>query len=209
MTVGRLHVITDTVVQDRFSHTAIARSACDGGADTIQFREKRSNALKLVATAREILKICGDVPLIINDRADVACVVAAGVHLGADDLPVAQARAIGGPDMLIGGSASDLESARRVAAAGADYIGFGHIFPTASKDKTTAAVGPDQLARVCSAVDVPVIAIGGINQDNIASVLEAGAWGVAVIGAVCCADDPAAATRKLRDIIDRYQARTT
>ncbi|MDH3196970.1 MAG: thiamine phosphate synthase [Candidatus Krumholzibacteria bacterium] len=198
--IGRLHVVTDTTVQKRYTHEEIAALAVAGGARDIQLRDKRMHDEELVATARRTLALCADAGavLIVNDRVEVARVARAhGVHLGRADTPIAEARALLGPSVIIGATAGTLTQALEAQAAGADYVGFGHIFPTASKHKSTPPVGLEGLREVCAALRIPVIAIGGITADNAADVLAAGAWGVAVIGAVCAAPDPEAAARAL------------
>jgi thiamine-phosphate pyrophosphorylase len=204
VSVGRLHVITDVVVQSRFTHEELAEMACAGGADVVQLRDKLLARDAFVDIARRVAVICRrhDVALIINDRADIAREVEAnGVHVGRADLSIADARALLGPSALIGASTGTLEEARSAESQSADYVGFGHIFATSSKTKSTPAVGLDALSRVASRVRIPVIAIGGITQANARDVIAAGAWGIAVIGAVCTAHDPRAATERLRAIV--------
>jgi thiamine-phosphate pyrophosphorylase len=199
-TLGRLHVITDTVIQDRYGHVELARLAIAGGADTIQFRDKSLGAREAIEIASAIRDLCRDshVTLIINDRVDIAMAVdAEGVHLGQRDLPIADARSLLGPSKLIGGTAANLDEARQVERDGADYVGFGHIYPTTSKHKPGEPKGAALLRRVCTAVGIPVIGIGGIDVPNLGPVVDAGAWGVAVIGAVCKTPDPAAAAARL------------
>lgn len=201
MTVGRLHVITDVTVQSRFSHEALARFACEGGADVVQLRDKSLSMDEFSLTARRVAAVCREhrVTFIVNDRVDVARTIEAdGAHVGRTDLGVRETRASLGPHAVIGASTGSLEEALEAERAGADYIGFGHIFATSSKAKHTLPVGLEALARVANQVRIPVIAIGGITEANAADVMAAGAWGIAVIGAVCAADDPRAATARLR-----------
>jgi thiamine-phosphate pyrophosphorylase len=198
--VGRLIVITDTLIQSRFSHEQLAELACAGGAEAIQFRDKRLARGEFEATAKRVGEVCRahQVTFIVNDRVVTAHDAGAdGVHLGRDDMSIADARAILGPDKFIGSTAGSLDAALTAQGDGADYVGFGHIFATTSKAKETPPVGLEALANVCQQVTIPVIAIGGINADNVGEVMRAGAWGVAVIGAVCAADDPRAATAEL------------
>ena len=209
--IGRLHVITDEQLQSRYSHAQLAAFAAAGGADLIQFREKRPRTTReLIETARAIQAAIGDAPttLLIDDRVDVAAAVGtamnAAVHLGRDDLPPDIARRILGPDAIIGGTANSLDEAQRVAAQPVDYLGVGPVFGTTSKgDRAAPMLGLDALREIVEAVDKPVIAIGSITADNVASVLETGAHGVAVLSAVVCADDPQAATERIRAEIDR------
>jgi len=129
--------------------------------------------------------------LVVNDRADIATAIGAdGVHLGADDLPVRAVRAIVGPGALIGATCRDVEAARRAEAEGADYLGVGPAFATSTKSGLPEALGPAGVARVAAAVRVPVIAIGGVNVERAVALIEAGAWGVAVCGAVFATADP-------------------
>lgn len=206
--ISRLCVITDTG-RTRFGHAQLARLACSGGAGMIQLRDKELNNNQLVREALLVRDVCWEfgVPLVLNDRVEIASEARAdGVHLGRDDMPLKVARALLGPDAIIGASAGNAEEAREAEAAGASYIGFGHIFATLSKEKATPPVGLKALSDACSAVSVPVIAIGGITAENAADVIRAGAWGVAVISEVCSAADPYAATRRLRDVIDAQVA---
>ena len=203
--IGKFHVITDTVVQDRYGHADLARLAIAGGADTIQLRDKRLSEDDQIVAARETLTVCrsAGVPLIVNDRLNVASESKAdGIHLGRLDTPIEAARRELGPEAIIGGTAESLEEAVSVAAQGADYVGFGHIFPTGTKQKEGPPVGTKMLAEVCAAVDIPVIAIGGITAGNAGAVVEAGAWGIAVIGAVCGAGDPEAAARAIAAAVE-------
>jgi thiamine-phosphate pyrophosphorylase len=199
--IGRLCVITDTAAQERFTHEDLARLALEGGAGTIQLRDKTLSEVEMTEVARRILALCKkhDALLIVNDRIVVARAAEAdGVHLGRTDATVAEARRVLGERAIVGATAGTLEQALAAEAAGADYIGFGHIFATTSKQKPGAPVGLDTLARACAAVRIPVLAIGGVTEVNARSCVEAGAWGVAVIAAVCAAEDPRQAARRIR-----------
>lgn len=205
--VGRLHVLTDTRLQDRYGHEELARLAIEGGADTIQFREKRASTRELIETARALNMICrrARVPLIVNDRIDVALAAdAAGVHLGQSNFPISLARQILGPDRIIGGSAATIEQATEVMWAGVDYVGFGAVFTTASKEDTSAPVGLDRLREVAAALEIPVIAIGGVGLSQVSDVLGTEAHGIAVIRAVSLAQDPREAAAALRQAIDAW-----
>ncbi len=202
--VGRLHVLTDAALQDRFGHEELARLALAGGADTIQFREKRASTREQVRVARALGEACrrAGAALIVNDRVDVALAAdASGVHLGRADFPIALARRLLGPDRIIGGSASSLAEAQEAMRAGADYVGLGAIFPTKSKADASAPLGLAALRAAAGALEIPVIAIGGIGADQVAEVMAAGAHGVAVIQAVALAADPQAATSALMEAI--------
>lgn len=198
--IGRLHVITDTELQDRFSHVELARMAAAGGADIIQFRQKIGSTREMIETARQIKQLCIDhgVTFIVNDRLDVAIASDSdGVHLGQDDFPIPLARDLLGDQKIIGGSAVTLEEARKCLEEGADYVGFGPVYPTTSKADVGPVTGIDLMKEVIDKVPLPLIAIGGVNTDNAPEVIRAGAHGIAVISAVCCQQDPEKATRAL------------
>lgn len=203
--VGRLHVITDFRLQQTFDHKDLAERAIAGGADTIQFRQKHGVVRNQLIAARRVQNVCANagVPLIVDDRLDVALgVEARGLHLGQEDFPVDVARRVLGPEPILGASASTIEQARQAEAMGATYIGFGPIYPTQSKANAGATQGLERLHACCEAVSCPVIAIGGITYRRVAEVLDAGAYGVAVLSAVATAPNPRRATRRLCLAID-------
>lgn len=198
--VGKLHVLTDTVLQSRLLHTDLARMAIKGGADTIQLRQKSGSTRQMIATARKLRGLCQEarVPFIVNDRVDVAIASGAdGVHLGQEDFPIPLARRLMGTDALIGGSAVSLEDAEKCLADGADYIGFGPVYPTSSKPDASSPAGIEMMRDIIQKIPIPIIAIGGIHEYNVAEVLKAGAFGIAVISAVCCHENPELAVRAL------------
>jgi thiamine-phosphate pyrophosphorylase len=204
--VGRLYVLTDYHFQQRFSHADLADLAIRGGADTIQFRQKHGGIRHQLHEAYQTAEVCGDagVPLIIDDRIDVLLAVQAdGVHLGQTDFPISDARRILGPDVIIGATASTLNEARTAYEDGADYLGFGPVFPTYSKANPVPTRGLTALAEVCRAVPIPIIAIAGITPERIPPVLDAGAHGMAIMTYITTAPDPLAATRQCREVIAR------
>ena len=204
--IGRFHVITDEVLQTRFSHAELARLAAEGGADAIQYREKRPLATReLVEAAASVSRdIDGKGAwLVVNDRVDVASVVMADVHLGRDDLDPRAARRLLGSGAVIGGTANGLEEAQRADAAPIDYIGAGPVYGTASKgDRAAPKMGLERLAEIAGAVEKPVIAIGGIQPANVAEVMATGVHGIAVLSAVVCQADPRAAAAEFRAALD-------
>ena len=213
--IPRLQVITDETVQARFGHAELAELAARGGADAVQYREKRPlTTRQLLDVARAMREVCDRerAMLIVDDRADVALSVRApALHLGRNDLDVATARAILGSDAVIGGTANSYEEAARVWQTGVDYIGVGPIYGTRSKMNPAPDMGLETLARICADSPVPVVAIGSITAERIPDVIAAGAHGVAVLSAVVTADDPLAATRRCREALDAavaQQART-
>ncbi|MFO7986945.1 MAG: thiamine phosphate synthase [Desulfatiglandaceae bacterium] len=202
--IGKLHVLTDTVLQIRFSHVQLTEMAIHGGADTIQFRQKTGSSREMIDLARKMRALCADrgAAFIVNDRVDIALACNAhGVHLGQDDFPIPLARKLLGADRIIGGSASTLEEARECVSDGADYVGFGPVYPTSSKDDAGPVRGIEILEQLAAQIPVPVIAIGGIDAGNTPEIMRAGAHGIAVISAVCCKQDPEAAARTLREAL--------
>lgn len=200
----RLIVVTDAGMVaargDGRSVQGVVEAAVEAGARAVQLRMKDAPAREMAAAARALLPVvhaAGGL-LFVNDRADVAAAVGAdGVHLGPRDVPVADIRRVFGDDLLIGFSTDDPTVARAAEAAGADYLGCGAVFGTTSKDVGDEAIGLGRLGEVSAAVEVPVVGIGGVTIERAASVREAGAAGVAVIGAVMASADPAAAVRGL------------
>lgn len=209
--VGRLHVLTDFHFQQRLSHAEIARRAAAGGADTVQFRQKAGTVRDWLAGLRPTVATCraAGVPCLVNDRLDLALAAGAdGVHLGALDLPVSDARSVAdeaGRPLLVGATATTAAAARAAEAAGADYVGFGPVFPTASKKNPARVKGLAGLAEACAAVRIPVVAIAGITPERVGPCLDAGAWGVAVMTAVTTAPDVAAAAAAFREAVERWR----
>lgn len=202
--IGKLCVITDTIIQNRYSHIDIAEMAIKGGADMIQLRDKDMPAGELTEIAKLICKLCRkkNLTFIVNDRADIALLSDAdGVHLGINDLPVGEARKLLGKDKIIGGTAHSLEEAINAQKQGADYIGYGHIYKTYSKYKPERPKGIEGLKIILENIKTPIIAIGGINHDNSRDVISAGCHGIAVINSVVNSDDPEKAVKRLRRIV--------
>lgn len=182
----------------------LAEAAIGGGVDVIQYRDKTATSRAMLEVAGALREICSaaGVPLIVNDRIDVALAVDAdGVHLGQNDLPIVVARELLGPSKIVGVSTSTYYEALRVQRDGADYMSCGHIFGTESKIKSYPPRGVRFLKELCRTVSTPVIAIGGITAANAAEVMEAGAFGIAVIGGVRNAASPREAAHALGQII--------
>jgi thiamine-phosphate pyrophosphorylase len=204
--VGRLHVLTDISIQRIYSHAELARLAFRGGADVVQLREKDRLALNacLLGEFLSVPRQPGQM-LLVNDYVEMAQGTDwDGVHVGAQDLPPGQARARLGPQKLLGvtvHSLAELDALRQLPPQTVDYLGVGPVFGTQSKDTGLPPLGCLGLEAICSRSPWPVIAIGGITGHNMADVLAAGAYGVAVLGAVATAADPEAATRQLRDAL--------
>lgn len=175
----------------------VAREVLAGGADCVQLREKQMAAGEYLALAQKINQLCQEQGklFIVNDRPDIAVAVGAdGVHLGQDDLPVAKARKVLSSEMVVGVSTHSMEQARKAMADGADYIGVGPVFATGTKP-SAEPVGIKYVQQAAAEIDLPQVAIGGINLDNIAEVITAGARCVAVCSAIICSTDPGGLTR--------------
>lgn len=176
-----------------------------GGATMIQLRDKQSSTKQFIALANKLHALTGQakIPFIVNDRVDIAAAVdAQGVHLGQEDMPIPIARKLLGKGKIIGASVKTVALAKKVQRDGADYLGVGPVFKTQSKRDGGEPLGIKRLSLITKAVTIPVVAIGGITGQNAASVIRAGASGIAVISAVMGAEDPEEATRKLRLIVD-------
>ncbi len=198
-------MLTDTCLQTQFSHLELAELAIAGGADTIQLREKAGETKEMIRAAEQIQALCrrAGVTFIVNDRVDVAIASHAdGVHLGQNDFPIPLARSLLGEEAIIGGSAGDMEEARKCLLEGVDYIGFGPVYFTTSKEDAGPAGGLDLLKQVVEEIPLPIIAIGGITVANAPQVIQAGGHGIAVISAVCCQKDPAEAARCLHRLLE-------
>jgi thiamine-phosphate pyrophosphorylase len=198
-----LYVIIDVAFLRGRRAPDVAAQAIRGGATTIQLRAKERGVRDFLASAIELKKRCAEhnVLFIVNDSLEVALVSGAdGLHVGQDDLPVAAARHLLPVDKILGVSARTLTEARKARAEGADYLGVGAIFPTATKH-AAGATGVNVIKKIKEAMDLPLVAIGGINKDNLLKVMQAGADAAAVISAVMGANDIEKATRQLADII--------
>ena len=194
-----LYLVLDTQALRGRDAVEVAARAIRGGAKVIQLRDKQLMRGEVLEIARRLKEICAEkgVLFIVNDYLDIALAAGAdGLHLGQEDLPLAEARRLLPIDSLIGCSATSLSQAVRAQAGGADYVAVGSIYPTLSKEKFKLA-GLETLRRVRSRVSLPLIAIGGIDHTNVKEVMKAGATGVAVISAVLGEDDVEEATRRL------------
>ena len=196
----QIHLVTDRNAAREDLATAV-HAALRGGLDCVQVREKKGPASRLYETTRSLLPAARErgARLLVNDRVDVALACAAdGVHLPGAGLPPQAARSLLGEGALIGVSVHGLDEARAAIEAGADYVTFGHIHPTASKPGSPPA-GIRKLAEVVEGIEAPVLAVGGIDASNVDEVLATGAAGAAVISAILAASDPESATLRLRE----------
>ena len=200
----RLYVITDRRLAGGRPEEEVVRAAAAGGATAIQLRGKEMGGRQLYQVGTVLRRLAKELDLlfIVNDRVDVALAVEAdGVHLGQDDLPLTEARRLLGRKMVIGISVDTVEEALAAQRGGADYLGAGPVFPTTSKTDTGPVMGPDGLQRICAAVRIPVVGIGGVSVFNARQVMEAGAAGLAAMSAIVSAPDVAAAASALRAAI--------
>jgi len=201
-----LYLVTDRGLAGGRQTLEIVKAAVQGGVTCVQLREKDCSTLDFIdqaLTIKNFLKARG-VPLIINDRVDVALAIEAdGVHLGQTDMPLNIAKKILGDSMIIGISAESLEDAVEAEKGGADYLGVSPIYATPTKTDTAPPLGLDGLRTLRAAVRLPLVGIGGLNRDNSAAVIENGGDGVAVVSAIVAADNPAAAAANIKQVIDR------
>ena len=189
---------------------AVTAAAVAGGVTLVQLRDKAAPDAEVAALARRLQEILAPrgLPLIVNDRIEVARAVgAAGVHLGVDDRPAAEARRILGPEAIIGVSAGTFAEADLVDPAVVDYVGTGAVYATATKADAGAAIGLEGLAALRGRLALPMVAIGGIGLATAAAVAATGVEGIAVVSAICAAGDPEAAARDLREAVDAGRSR--
>jgi thiamine-phosphate pyrophosphorylase len=201
-----LYPILDPRVVHRLSLVEALKEAAAGGARLFQYRDKAASGKDAYRQAEQLRRAASDAGaiLVVNDRCDLALAVEAdGVHLGQDDLPVALARAVMGPDRLIGLSTHTAEQITLAIADQPDYVGFGPIFPTASKADHEPAVGVEGLQRVRVLTNLPMFAIGGISLEHAESLMRAGADGIAVMSAIWSAPDISAAVRAFIEKVER------
>jgi thiamine-phosphate pyrophosphorylase len=211
----RLYALVDPERAGGHELPALAKLLAEGGTTLVQLRDKRGTTRAMIETARAIKAALAPfgVPLLINDRVDVALAAGAdGVHLGQDDMAAEDARRLLGRDALIGLSIKTFSHAAHAPVALLDYAGIGGVYATSSKDNPEPPIGPNGLRTLASAIragkpDFPVCAIAGIDAGNAGETVAAGADGVAVISALSLAPDPAAAARELRGIVDAALAK--
>jgi thiamine-phosphate pyrophosphorylase len=211
----RLNAIVDPEHAGGHDLAELAKLCALGGATLVQLRDKLSDTRAMIATARAIKTALAPlhVPLVINDRVDVALAAGAdGVHVGQDDMAVTDARRLLGRDAIIGLSIKTVAEADAAPVDLIDYVGSGGVYVTGSKQQKNAPIGPEGLARVIGALHrrspvLPVCGIAGIDASNAGAVIAAGADGIAVISALSLAPDPASAARALREIVDGMLAK--
>ena len=197
-----LYLVTDSTNRNIDSFCRIVEQALQGGVTLVQLREKTATSREFYQRALRIKEVTDrfQVPLIINDRLDIALAVnAAGLHIGQEDLPVAVARRLLGPEKILGATAATVADALAAQAAGADYLGSGAVYPTGTKPGK-AILPLSVLTQIKQALRIPVVAIGGITAENIGPVRDAGVDGVAVVSAIMDSADPTTAAKTLKTI---------
>lgn len=198
-----LYAVTDRTWLKGRTLCQVVEEALKGGVTCVQLREKELDRAAFCAEARALLPLCRQygVPLIINDDVDVALEVDAdGVHLGQDDLDLPHARRRLGPDKLIGVSAHNVEEATLAQEQGADYLGVGAVFGSSTKQDANA-LPPGMLQKVCAAVDLPVVAIGGVNKDNLPRLAGSGIAGAAIVSGIFAQENVEGAAQELKELL--------
>jgi thiamine-phosphate pyrophosphorylase len=196
----RLYLVTDRPLCRGREIMDIVSRAVSGGASMVQLREKQASTREFVELARAVLRVLigTNVPLIINDRMDVAlCVGAQGVHVGQSDMHVLDVRAMLGPDAVVGLSVETMEQVRKAQDWPVDYLGLGPVFATKTKADAGAPWGLDGLASACAQSRIPIVAIGSMSADSAHEARKAGAAGVAVVSALCSAPSPSRAAAEI------------
>lgn len=199
-----LYAVTDRHWLDGRRLIDVVRESLDGGVTMVQLREKTLEEGKFLEEAKELQALCRErgVPFLVNDNVEIAREMNAdGVHVGQSDMEALDVRAILGPDKILGVSAQTVEQAVLAEKHGADYLGVGAVFPTGSKDDADD-VSYDTLKAICRAVSIPVVAIGGITQQNVEKLAGSGICGVAVISAIYAAKDVKAAAADLKTTVE-------
>lgn len=202
-----LYLVTDSTYHTEESLLRTVEEACEGGVTIVQLREKHAGGREYLEKARKVRAITEryGVPLIIDDRVDVAMACGAdGVHVGASDLPVAEARRILGPDKIVGATAKTVETALKAYEDGADYLGVGAIYPTTTK-VVTIRTEVSTLDAICRAVPIPAVAIGGLNRGNMGILDGTGISGIAVVSAIMKSENPRETARDLLEEVHRMR----
>ena len=197
-----VYLVTDRRDKTDEEFLNIIEEAIKGGTTIVQLREKTASTKEFYDLALRVKEITSryGVPLLINDRIDIALAVdSEGVHIGQDDMPADIAREIIGDDKILGVSASTVEEAKKAEIDSADYIGSGAVFPTATKDDADS-VSKEELKEIVDSIDIPVVAIGGITVENAHTLKGSGIAGFSVVSAIMSAEDPKEASEKLKEI---------
>ncbi|ADE36457.1 thiamine phosphate synthase [Methanohalophilus mahii] len=184
------YLVTDSGLSRKGTLSDV-KCAVAAGCKIVQYREKDKTTKEMIEEAILIRKICGENAIfLVNDRIDVALAAGAdGVHIGQDDMPIDSARRILGENKIIGLTVHDTDEAIEAERKGADYVGFSPVFDTTTKKDAGMGVGPERIQAVRKTINIPIVAIGGINKDNCISVIEKGVDSLVAISAIVCSDD--------------------
>jgi thiamine-phosphate pyrophosphorylase len=204
-----LYLVTDRKLAANLTIEELVQKAIEGGVTVVQLREKECSSQKFYELALRLKKIMpAKIPLIINDRLDIALAVgASGLHLGQSDLPAEVARKHLGPEAIIGLSVENFDQLKEAASLSVDYLAISPVFATPTKTDTGPAWGLAGLKQARQLTDLPLVAIGGINESQALSVIKAGADGIAVVSAICAAPNPREAARKLRQLVEQAKGK--
>ena len=204
-----LYLVTDRSLLNGKDFLRTVQDAVEGGVTMVQLREKNADSLGFYCLAVDLKKLLSkyDVPLIINDRLDIALAVDAdGLHLGQSDLPCAVARKILGKDKIIGLSIESVEQSLHLASEPIDYIAYSPVFATNTKEDISSPLGLGGVNKISASANLPGVAIGGINEANADKVIGAGADGIAVVSAIMQADNPKLTAKSLRGIVEKAKS---
>ncbi|UCG14999.1 MAG: thiamine phosphate synthase [Deltaproteobacteria bacterium] len=207
-----LYLVTDRDLSLGRSNLEVIEAAVAGGVTVVQLREKYATTKEFYEEGLRIRDFLQSkhIPLIINDRIDIALAVDAdGVHVGQDDMPVDVARSILGPDKIIGASAFNVDEATTAEAMGADYLGLSPIFVTATKPELVEQIGIERISSFRESLRIPLVGIGSMNRSNVYEAVMAGLDGVAVVSAICAQEDPRAAAQAIRAEVMKAKSKTT
>ncbi len=204
-----MYFITDSTSYSEEEFLYRVEEACKGGVTLIQFREKEKSTREFIELAEKVHEITKryNIPLIIDDRADVALAInAEGVHVGQSDMPVKMARLLMGNDKIVGATTKTVEQAKIAYLEGADYLGVGAIYPTTTKVKTVLT-SVDTLKEIVKAVPIKVNAIGGLNKENLSILKASGIDGICAVSAIMKADNPQLAAKELKTAAENLMNR--
>ncbi len=201
----RLYAVTDRTWTEKQTLFQQVEAAVKGGATCVQLREKELDEAAFLQEAKEICALCRryNVPFIVNDNVDIALACGAdGVHVGQEDMAAGDVRCRAGKDIILGITVHTVEEARQAVLNGADYLGLGAVFPTGTKTDAEQMPG-DMLRAICDSVELPIVAIGGINRDNLFKLSGSGVDGVALVSAIFSAEDIEETCRELRALSEK------
>ena len=204
-----LYAVTDRAWVGEQTLYQQVEAALKGGVTCVQLREKELEAAEFLREAKEIRALCRryGVPFIVNDNVEIALACGAdGIHVGQEDMAAGDVRRLVGEDMILGVSVHTVEEARRAVREGADYLGLGAVFPTDTKTDVDQ-IPKETLRAICNAVEVPVVAIGGIHRDNLPELSGSGVDGVALVSAIFSAEDIEGTCRELRSLSEKMVSR--